>query len=140
MQYQLAFLSDELREIFANAPVTRAPDLGLNDGDSDHPTEEVIRKPVEAECPICVFAMEPGENIVWCRAACGQNFHQECFEQWRKSKMGGRVTCVYCRSEWLDDGVIPSKMNQLERLKETAPKIGSYKNIGHLSIYQGQVE
>lgn len=78
--------------------------------------------------------MEPGEDIVWCKAACGQNFHKECFEQWRQSKMGGRVACVYCRTEWEDEETQPK--TAVEKLKQSAPQIGSYKNIGHLPMYQ----
>lgn len=132
LQYQLAFMSEELEQIFANAPVTRAPDL--SEYEAATATAEVVRKPVDGECPICVFDMEPGEEIVWCKAACGQNFHKECFEQWRRSKMGGRVTCVYCRSEWEDETT--KQRTAMDKLTDSAPKIGSYKNIGHLSMYQ----
>jgi hypothetical protein len=132
LQYQLAFMSEELEQIFADAPVTRAPDLSEHEAATA--TTEVVRKPVDGECPICVFDMEPGEEIVWCKAACGQNFHKECFEQWRRSKMGGRVTCVYCRSEWEDETT--KQRTAMDKMRDSAPKIGSYKNIGHLSMYQ----
>lgn len=132
LQYQLAFLSEELEQIFANAPVTRAPDLSEHEAATA--STKVSRKPIDGECPICVFDMEVGEEIVWCKAACGQNFHRECFEQWRRSKKGGRVTCVYCRSEWEDEGF--KQQTAVNKLKDSAPKIGSYKNIGHLSMYQ----
>jgi hypothetical protein len=140
LQYQLAFLSDELQEIFANAPVTRAPDFGHDENGSDKSTGQVIRKPIEGDCPICVFEMKPDEDMVWCMAACGQNFHRRCFEQWRQSKMGGLVTCVYCRSEWQDEHTMKSKPTGLEKLKGNAPKIGSYQNIGHLPMYQSKGE
>jgi hypothetical protein len=142
LQYQLAFLSDELEFIFANAPVTRAPDHQHEHDDSVESIDDGTRKPVEGECPICVFDMEPDEELVWCKAACGQNFHKVCFEQWRQSKHGGRVTCVYCRSEWQEDSMTPKKPapGSLASLKETAPKIGSYKNIGHHPMYQQQAE
>ncbi|TVY38998.1 hypothetical protein LOCC1_G006873 [Lachnellula occidentalis] len=137
--YQVAFLSSELESIFANAPVTRAPEL---DHKHDLADDETMyagkRKPIDGECPICVFDMEPGEDIVWCKAACGQNFHKECFEQWRRSKHGGKVTCVYCRTEWQEEG--PNGTNgtnrpppgSLANLKDMAPKVGSYKNVSHL--------
>lgn len=132
--YQTAFLSDELASIFANAPVTRVPEPEHN---QDHPDEDNgNRKPVDGECPICVFSMEPGEGIVWCRASCGQNFHKECFDQWKRSKRGGRVTCVYCRAEWQDAGAPKAVPGSLASLKESAPKIGHYKNIGHHPMYQ----
>ncbi|TVY73615.1 E3 ubiquitin-protein ligase Zswim2 [Lachnellula suecica] len=139
--YQDAFLSTELDSIFANAPVTRAPDL---DHSHEHAENESMyagnRKPIDGECPICVYEMEAGEDIVWCKAACGQNFHKECFEQWRRSKHGGRVTCVYCRTEWQEDGATPVRgfnapappPGSLAHLKNAAPKIGSYKNVAKL--------
>ncbi|TVY86831.1 hypothetical protein LAWI1_G005895 [Lachnellula willkommii] len=137
--YQVAFLSNELESIFANAPVTRAPEL---DHKHDHADDESMyagkRKPIEGECPICVFDMEPGEDIVWCKAACGQNFHKECFEQWRRSKHGGKVTCVYCRTEWQEDepngpnGPNRPPPSSLANLKAMAPKVGSYQNVSHL--------
>jgi Ring finger domain len=133
LQYQLASLSEELELIFSNAPVTRAPDL-IDHEASAPSTGGAIRKPVEGECPICVCDMEPDEELVWCKAACGQNYHKDCFERWRQSKMGGPVTCAYCRTEWQDEGT--QQRTALEKLKEGAPKIGSYKNIGHLSMYQ----
>jgi hypothetical protein len=126
--YQLAFLSTELETIFANAPVTRAPDP-----DHEHKEDDSIytgkRKPIEGECPICVFDFEEGEEVVWCKAACGQNFHKECFDQWKKSKNGGQVTCVYCRTEWQEDVLNPGT---LAALKAVAPKIGRYRNVAHL--------
>ena len=140
--YQKAFLSEELASIFANAPVTRAAEHELNHehsfGDNEDQNHAGNRKPIDGECPICVFDMDPNENIVWCKASCGQNFHKDCFEQWKRSKNGGRVTCVYCRAEWQEDGVVQKKHapGSLASLKESAPKIGSYRNIGHHAMYQ----
>ncbi|PQE30383.1 RING finger domain (Znf1) protein [Rutstroemia sp. NJR-2017a WRK4] len=128
----LAFMSDEIASIFANAPVTQAPS-------AEHSHEMRVedeslyngkRKPIEGDCPICVFEMEAGEEIVWCKAACGQNFHKECFDQWRLSKRGGTVTCVYCRTPWQEDAIFT-----IAALKNSAPKIGSYQNIAHMPMY-----
>jgi hypothetical protein len=83
--------------------------------------------------------MNSDEELVWCKASCGQNFHKDCFEQWKMSKHGGRVTCVYCRAQWQEDGVPISKKpapGSLASLKESAPKIGSYRNIGYHAMYQ----
>lgn len=84
LAYQLAFLSTELAEIFAHAPVTpqssEASNLDTDTGGS--------RKPVEGDCPVCVMEFEEGEDIVWCKAACGNNVHRHCFEQWARSKPG----------------------------------------------------
>ncbi|KAL2136470.1 hypothetical protein VTI74DRAFT_3489 [Chaetomium olivicolor] len=102
--YQLALLSEELREIFAGAPPPVDPDgegAGRDGGGK--------RKPVEGDCPICFCEMEAEgrEAVVWCRAACGQNMHKGCFETWAATKRrqagGGEVTCPYCRSAWEGD-------------------------------------
>ncbi|KAI9645107.1 hypothetical protein NHQ30_005841 [Ciborinia camelliae] len=135
--YQQAFLSHELEYIWANAPVTRAPDgHNHNSEGEDETVYNGKRKPIEGDCPICVFDMKPGEEIVWCKAACGQNFHKECFDQWKASKRGALVTCVYCRTPWQEDDAAPRPApGSLAALKDTAPKVGSYKNIGHMSMY-----
>ncbi|KAK3171139.1 hypothetical protein OEA41_003223 [Lepraria neglecta] len=81
LQYQLAFLSSELREIFAAAPT---PASSETSADADSPSN---RKEVSGNCPICFTEFEPEtEEIVWCKAACGNNLHKTCFEQWAKSQ------------------------------------------------------
>ncbi|KAL2268808.1 hypothetical protein VTJ83DRAFT_3654 [Remersonia thermophila] len=107
--YQLALLSDELREVFAGAPPVEAGVRGGGGGGGD---ADGRRKPIEGDCPICFCEMEEGgqgaEAVVWCRAACGQNIHKGCFETWaatkrKQSGTGGQVTCPYCRSVWEGD-------------------------------------
>ncbi|KZL84259.1 swim zinc finger protein [Colletotrichum incanum] len=98
--YQLALVPSELREIFANAPPI--------DGSSEE-SQDKNRKPIEGDCPICFCELETRsmETIVWCRAACGQNMHKECFETWAAAKRrgygAGEVTCPFCRSIWQGD-------------------------------------
>lgn len=140
LRYQHAFLSSEIASIFAAAPITSLP----HNHEENEAKQPGRRKPIEGECPICVFDMEPAEDVVWCKTSCGQNFHRECFEQWKRSKMGGRVTCVYCRAEWDENAEAPEENtsqgaaapmdigNDLRALKDIAPKIGSYKNVKHL--------
>ncbi|EFQ29628.1 SWIM zinc finger protein [Colletotrichum graminicola] len=102
LTYQLALVPSELREIFANAPPIDASSEGSQDKN---------RKPVEGDCPICFSEFETGsdETIVWCRAACGQNIHKDCFETWaatktkRRGSGAGDVTCPFCRSIWQGD-------------------------------------
>jgi hypothetical protein len=145
--YQTAFLSDELASIFANAPVTRAPEPEHNHdhAEDNNNNYDGVRKPIDGECPICVFDMDADtEELVWCKASCGQNFHRECFEQWRRSKNGGRVTCVYCRAEWLGEGQTATQRQVpktgLAALKATAPKVGRYRNIGGHEMYRQERE
>lgn len=95
--YQLALLSSELCEIFAAAP---DPVGGGKEG-----TKEKGRKEVDGDCPICFEEMgEAKEALVWCRAACGQNIHKQCFDMWAATKRAsGKITCPYCRSVWEAD-------------------------------------
>ncbi|KAG5936603.1 hypothetical protein E4U59_004906 [Claviceps monticola] len=117
--YQLAFLSMELREIFAAAP---------NTGDTSSPLDSTRgqRKAIEDDCPICFspFDAQSPESIVWCRAACGQNIHQECFEMWAKTKTGSQVTCPFCRSAWEGD---PEMVLKVERGRVTMQE--GYLNV-----------
>lgn len=51
------------------------------------------------------------------------------------------MTCVYCRAGWQEDGSPQKKKpvpGSLEELKEMAPKVGSYRNIGDHPIYMSQ--
>ncbi|KAG7004661.1 3'-5' exonuclease [Physcia stellaris] len=116
LQYQLALLSSELREIFASAPTV-----------SSQPSTDSAsnRKEVTGDCPICFTEFEPDtEDIVWCKAACGNNIHKGCFEQWAKSQKGKEVRCVYCRTPWQGDP------ESLARIK-TAGKVNDegYVNV-----------
>ncbi|KAK3330717.1 hypothetical protein B0H66DRAFT_544685 [Apodospora peruviana] len=114
--YQLALLSTELQDIFADAP----PPMEDDDGGVGSSTGggNKNRKPVEGDCPICFSDMESQGNevIVWCRAACGQNIHKECFEMWaatkRQQASGGNVTCPYCRSVWDGDEDMAKKIKR----------------------------
>ncbi|KAH7356692.1 hypothetical protein BKA65DRAFT_450410 [Rhexocercosporidium sp. MPI-PUGE-AT-0058] len=102
LAYQLALLSTELVEIFANAPVTPQS----SDAASSNATDTGgSRKPVEGDCPVCVMEFDESdvsEDILWCKGACGNNIHRHCFEQWARSKPGP-VKCVYCRTPWKGD-------------------------------------
>lgn len=92
--YQLAYLSSELREIFRGAPPIPTNTSSSNGTDGK-------RKPVEGECPICYQDYGPQKNeLVWCKAACGQNIHKSCFAQWMAAQEGTAVRCVFCRTPW----------------------------------------
>jgi hypothetical protein len=120
--YQLALLSSELRDIFAGAPPP--PDGTAADCDKH-------RKPVEGDCPICFNEMDANaEAVVWCKAACGQNIHKQCFEMWaatkRQASIGtaADVTCPYCRSVWQGDE------DSLRNIKTT----GKLNSEGYVNI------
>ncbi|KAI9664542.1 MAG: hypothetical protein M1821_005988 [Bathelium mastoideum] len=118
LQYQLAFLSSELREIFTLAPPipTASPSNSPSDANASH------RKPIEDDCPVCCCPFDaddaddtnartasPSDDIVWCRASCGNNVHRACFEQWAATKKAAgygsaaQVTCPFCRAPWQGD-------------------------------------
>lgn len=80
----------EIREIYDNSPLRNVKDKA-----EDHETDG-NRKPVEGECPICFMEFNPNEEeIVWCRAACGNNIHKTCFQQWAATQNSQGVRCVY---------------------------------------------
>ncbi|WEW55528.1 hypothetical protein PRK78_000959 [Emydomyces testavorans] len=96
LQYQLAFLSSELFEIFQDAPLSPA--------DSASKDDQGKRKPVDGDCPICFMEFDSAKDeVVWCKVACGNNIHKTCFQQWAASQKGKEVRCVYCRSPWESD-------------------------------------
>lgn len=93
LQYQLAFLSSELREIFSHAPAPASAAVE-EAADKEAPSN---RKKIAGDCPICFMEFDrENEEIVWCKAACGNNIHKHCFEQWAKSQRRmADVKCVY---------------------------------------------
>ena len=89
LEYQASFLQPELKQIFDAAPL---PQVGSEAENSD----ESKRKPIDGDCPICFMEFESeSEQLVWCKSACGNNIHKECFEKWAKSQDGKEVRCVY---------------------------------------------
>lgn len=119
--YQLALLSGELVEIFESAPAIESQ--------NDKASEDKNRKAVDGDCPICFMPFDSTEPIVYCRAQCGQNMHQECFEMWAATKRreggaGNKVTCPMCRTPWQGDD------DMIKKIKNTG-KMGSegYVNV-----------
>ncbi|PIG84150.1 RING finger domain protein (Znf1), partial [Aspergillus arachidicola] len=129
LQYQLAFLSMELREIYEGSSLSREQTKVDDDNGGK-------RKAVEGDCPICFMEFEPDrEEIVWCRAACGNNIHKTCFQQWAVTKHSQGVRCVYCRSPWQAD---TSDVN-LEQLRvQGQPTAEGYINVASQLGLSGQ--
>lgn len=100
LEYQLAFTTTELQEIFTNAPP-------LPSQQAEDSVKDGNRKPIDGECPICCVDFEPEnskEAVVYCKGSCGNNIHKDCFEQWAATKKGSAdVTCPYCRTPWQGD-------------------------------------
>ena len=99
MQYQQRFLKSELVEIFRNAPpIVRVAAVDKEDNPN--------RKPIgdDTECAICYEIFDGHQETVYCKAACGNNLHQECMDTWIKTN-GANATCPYCRAHWEDSGL-----------------------------------
>lgn len=126
LQYQLAFLSSELQEIFARAPAIPTDQSNIEEIDGR-------RKPVEGECPICYMDLDGEHNsLVWCKAACGNNMHKSCFEQWAVTQRGGSgssnpVPCVYCRTPWQFDSACNAD-------SEAVKQSGSISMDGYVNV------
>ncbi|PWY72289.1 hypothetical protein BO70DRAFT_413949 [Aspergillus heteromorphus CBS 117.55] len=89
-------------------------------------------RPVKGECGICLlpYADDPAgyddvedgddydygssyyslappdydhENLTWCRAFCGTNYHRKCMDQWIETFDVMEPTCPTCRKFWVDD-------------------------------------
>ncbi|KAK7740787.1 hypothetical protein SLS53_005255 [Cytospora paraplurivora] len=120
--YQLALTGPELYEIFANAPP-------IVDETGAGAEKDKNRKAVDGDCPICFEEMEDGkEEIVWCKAACGQNIHKQCFEMWSATKKRSegahaKVTCPYCRSVWEGDDDMVKKISKSGRLNSVIQSV-----------------
>lgn len=132
LKYQNAFLTEELKELFANAPALPSE---VADETQD---QDGNRKPVEDDCPICCMDFDAeNEEIVWCRAACGNNVHKECFEKWAATKYGD-VTCPFCRAVWEYQEVGKKKKQKVNVVGVDLPGEtgeGGYRNVRHLLNY-----
>ena len=123
LRYQNAFLTSELKEITDNAPALPTAVIEMEE------THDGNRKPVEDDCPICCMEFTKDDKVTWCRAACGNNIHQECFDLWAKTRKNN-VTCPYCRTLWQDDK--PAKSGeQSETLVDVkmTQRTGGYFNV-----------
>lgn len=120
LKCQNAFLTSELKEIFANAPALPA-DIAEDE------SQDGNRKALSDDCPICFMEFEEGEDVVWCRAACGNNIHKTCFDQWANAK--ANVTCPFCRTEWEYDAPKTQKLNVASVDMTAAGKDGGYRNV-----------
>ncbi|KAL1999785.1 hypothetical protein VTN02DRAFT_3981 [Thermoascus thermophilus] len=122
LQYQLAFLSSELREIFQRAPISPADNASTDDAAGK-------RKPVEGDCPICFMEFDPKtDDVVWCKTVCGNNVHRTCFQRWAATqRTNGGVRCVYCRAPWQSDDANDLVLERL--LREGQVNDEGYVNV-----------
>jgi hypothetical protein len=86
----------------------------------------------DADCPICFDPMTADGKLVFCRAACGANFHADCMRRWMRESSHG--DCPNCRQPWNDPasgGVGPSK-------KKRARDDEGYVNLASVTGQSGR--
>lgn len=108
--WQKALLTHEVQEVLSTASVAdqsvlacarvrqKYEELHSKDGKS----ASTSQRPIEGDCPICYEPLEEGtEAVVFCHT-CGNNIHEQCFQNWSRTKKHShdQVTCVYCRTPW----------------------------------------
>jgi hypothetical protein len=49
------------------------------------------RREIEGDCMFCHDALEGDKPLTFCRGPCGNNYHQECVDEWKRHKPQGRV-------------------------------------------------
>ncbi|KAN0063363.1 hypothetical protein ACQY0O_004529 [Thecaphora frezii] len=88
--------------------------------------------PLEGDsCPICYEDLEAAstEGLTFCLSSCGRPVHDDCFQQWCRSKGGlerGHVTCVWCRAAWPVSRATP-KGPSASQLQENGYGIGMFR-------------
>ncbi|KAF2161557.1 hypothetical protein M409DRAFT_27955 [Zasmidium cellare ATCC 36951] len=121
LAYQAAFLHTELKELSANAPPLPTETIKEESKDGN-------RKEVTGECPICFMDFEDNDAVLWCRAACGNNIHKDCFNQW--ASMKAKVTCPFCRSEWQHEDKPTQQKTTLTKVTDLGGRDrGGYVNV-----------
>jgi hypothetical protein len=118
--YQVALVSDELREIYDESPVdpTILADAAVRSRyESMAGAPAKPQKPLEEGdiCAICYEDLRGGEQLVYCKSGCGKSLHTACFKEWQNHARGGEVNCVYCRAVWVSDGAKPASSSQEKR-------------------------
>lgn len=111
--YQLALTGTELRELIKNAPLI--PGVETDGHDNSGEEQDGNRKPVEGECPICYDELnQENDEIVYCKASCGNNVHKMCMQSWIQVAIGGQATCPYCRATWDADLAFDGSLGKVD--------------------------
>lgn len=129
---QTSLTAQELCDIFAAAP----PITSIFSKESS--ALDGHRKTIEGDCPICFAEFDEGsgkDEIVWCRAACGNNIHRHCFEQWAASSKTSTISasvsevrCPFCRSQWQGDP------DMLRKAVQIAKEQGRMNTRGYINV------
>jgi hypothetical protein len=110
--YQLALISSELRDTIKHAPPIPGVETDGKD-DMDKNDEDGNRKAIEGDCPICYDELGDKDTIVYCKASCGNNVHEDCMQKWLAISKG-KATCPYCRAKWDADSGYEGKLGSVD--------------------------
>ena len=133
--YQKAFLSDEIRALMVKMEERRTGGTSVeasvavraafqkraagqeDANDDDNPDDSSVKRKslqADADCPICFDPLEGtgGGNLVYCRSACGSNFHADCIQRWLAQ--ASHRNCPNCRQPWVDPNASPKKRHHQE--------------------------
>jgi Ring finger domain/SWIM zinc finger len=114
---------------FARMKETGSTSVVLNDNDGDDigVKRRSLEEDDDCDCPICFDKMDLHDKrneLTFCRAACGTNFHVDCITRWLKNAATAKKTCPNCRQVWI--GIEnPKKQQKVE-------KDEGYVNLGAL--------
>ena len=106
--WQLSLTEREIAElmrgrvnIHTRPPPRAAPAAGAEGAAADSSGVE-RRELGEDPCPICYDDMSEGQEITYCKSACGNNVHTKCMKMWADNRIasGDEVTCPMCRTAW----------------------------------------
>ncbi|OJJ43868.1 hypothetical protein ASPZODRAFT_145804 [Penicilliopsis zonata CBS 506.65] len=87
------------------APVTLNPPMS-----STKPRRRAVRRrAVDGDCGICLNPLQSSEGheeeeLTWCKAQCGVNYHRSCIDEWKETfrTQVRAATCPTCRGTWRD--------------------------------------
>ena len=107
--WQLSLTEREIAElmrgrvnIHTRPPPRAAPAAGDAEGGAEGDSGVARKELGEDPCPICYDDMTEGQEITYCKSACGNNVHTKCMKMWADNRIasGEEVTCPMCRTGW----------------------------------------
>ena len=94
------YSEEQLDELFGNIPETVglfSADQKIKDKYKNTADKKKTEKKTDDVCPICLDELNNGEDVDYCKYACGKSVHTTCFTMWCKKN---NAKCVFCRHDW----------------------------------------
>ncbi|RHZ50713.1 hypothetical protein Glove_493g58 [Diversispora epigaea] len=80
--YQKELLAKELKLIFDNSPEVILPNK--KEIEKLKAIALIKRRPIDGDCLVRREPLNNNEKLIWCQSGCGNNVHQDCFDEWKK--------------------------------------------------------